>query len=496
MENETANIIKPNTKIRFGEKTAFACGEIYGSGAVALLSVLYLTFLTQILHIPPAIAGTIIMLAKIWDAVTDPLMGVISDNTRTKFGRRRPYIFASGFLLIVGLMLLFMPIQSWQSMPLKVTYVIIAYMIYSTISTVFNVPYLSLTSEISQNVTERSNMNFARTAIGMVASGICYLVPTELLGLQRDGVVSDTQFCFIIVICFGIFFAVPVFLTAIFSKERAPLPAQKAHFTFKNFTKTFELKAFRRLLVMYMFSFVCNEIIASLLITFVFNVSGGIKVAVFGATMSLATLVNMSMLLCAGVVLPVALILLNKKVPKPVIFMIGLPFYMIGALLLAFFPTSWNPNYMILCSAIAGIGFGMVQVIPWLTFPDIIDVAELKSNDRNPGAYNGTMTFFKKFATGVAVFLVGQILAISGYDSTLGTSDFQPTSAVTGMRIAIGVSAVIFLTIAFVAALRIKITTRKSERVRYFIDKQREDNLATLTEEETTELNQLKKELF
>ncbi|MEG1609487.1 MAG: MFS transporter, partial [Clostridia bacterium] len=75
-------------KIGAGEKTAFAVGEIYGSGGVAILSLVYLTFLTLIVKIPPVIAGAVIMVARFWDAISDPLMGTISDNTRTKFGRR------------------------------------------------------------------------------------------------------------------------------------------------------------------------------------------------------------------------------------------------------------------------------------------------------------------------------------------------------------------------------------------------------------------------
>lgn len=73
-----------NKKVGKGETVAFAVGEIYGSGGVAILSLLYLWFLTTIVQIPAGIAGTIIMLARIWDAISDPIMGNISDNTRTK----------------------------------------------------------------------------------------------------------------------------------------------------------------------------------------------------------------------------------------------------------------------------------------------------------------------------------------------------------------------------------------------------------------------------
>lgn len=478
-------------KIGAGEKAAFAVGEIYGSGGVAILSLLYLWFLVSIIQIPAGIAGTIIMLARIWDAFSDPLMGSISDNTRTKFGRRRPYIFISAFLIIVALFLLFMPIGNWTNLTAKVVYVSFAHIFYSTVSTVFNVPYLSLTSEISENVKERSSMNFLRLALGMASTAICYL----LISLFKDTIKDPTAFSLVVAGSFSVFFAVPVLLTALFTKERTPLPAQKLKFSFKHFAHTFKLKCFRRLLLMYVFSFVCNEIIANLIMMYVYNVTAGSEQKVLG--LSLTAIANMSMLLGAALIMPVSLTMLQKKVAKPFIFMCGIPAFILGTIGLAAFPRDAAiPALIIIPLAVAGLGFGMAQMIPWLVFPDVVDVAELKSNDRNPGAYNGTMTFFKKFSSGIAVLIIGWVLQGMGYDESLGTDALQPESAILGMRIILGAAVPLCLIVAFIGAFLLKINTRKSERIRYFIDKQRAEELESLSEEEKSELEELKKELF
>lgn len=478
-------------KIGAGEKAAFAVGEIYGSGGVAILSLLYLWFLVSIIQIPAGIAGTIIMLARIWDAFSDPLMGSVSDNTRTKFGRRRPYIFISAFLIIVALFLLFMPIGNWTNLTGKVVYVSFAHIFYSTVSTVFNVPYLSLTSEISENVKERSSMNFLRLALGMASTAICYL----LISLFKDTIKDPTAFSLVVAGTFSVFFAVPVLMTALFTKERTPLPAQKLKFSFKHFAHTFKLKCFRRLLLMYVFSFVCNEIIANLIMMYVYNVTAGSEQKVLG--LSLTAIANMSMLLGAALIMPVSLTMLQKKVAKPFIFMCGIPAFILGTIGLAAFPRDAAiPALIIIPLAVAGLGFGMAQMIPWLVFPDVVDVAELKSNDRNPGAYNGTMTFFKKFSSGIAVLIIGWVLQGMGYDESLGTDALQPESAVLGMRIILGAAVPLCLIVAFVGAFLLKINTRKSERIRYFIDKQRAEELESLSDEEKSELEELKKELF
>lgn len=491
--DEQNTVIKKGDQITLGEKAAFTVGEIYGGGGVALLDTFFFTFVTLILNIDAAIAGSVIMLAKIWDAVTDPLMGVISDNTRTKIGRRRPYILASSILIIISLLILFVPIMNWNS-TIKTIYLIIAYLIYSTVSTIFNVPYLSLSSEISENIKERNNMNMVRLIIAALSGAVCFVVIDYLIGLHRKEILSSAQICLIVSIGFGLFFAIPVLCTGFFTKERAPLPKQKAKFTFRNFTNTFKLKSFRRLLGMYVFSFVCNAIILNILIIFVYNVTGGADIKVAGFNMS--TAVYVAMLLGAGIMMPVILLILNLKVPKPVIFMIGIPLFVIGILFLAFYPENAKPQYMLLFSALAGIGYGFVQPMPWLTFPDIIDVAELKSGDRNPGAYNGTMTFFKKFASGIAVFLVGVVLQSTGFDSTIGTAKLQPPQALTGMRYVIAISISVFMLLAFISGYMIKITTRKSERIRYFIEKQRAGELHNLIEKERNEYEKLAKELF
>ncbi len=492
---------KNASKIGIFEKFSFAVGEIYGSGGVAILSLLYLWFLINIIKIPAGMAGTIIMLARFWDAFTDPIMGSISDNTRTKWGRRIPYIFASGILIVIALFVLFMPIQGWTSLAGKVAYVVFAHLFYSTVSTIFNVPYLSLSSEISENLKERNSMNFVRLAMGMLSTAVCYLVISALKDMlivdEVTGVakLTETQFALIVAGIFAVMFAVPILLTALFCKERTPLPNEKLKFSFKNILETFKLKCFRRLLLMYVFSFVCNEIIANVIMMYVFNVTGGSSIKIAG--FSLSAIANMSMLLGAAVIMPVSFTMLQKKVAKPVIFMCGIPMFVIGAIGLAAFPTNTSmPALIILPLAIAGIGFGMAQMIPWLVFPDVCDVAELKSNDRNPGAYNSTMTFFKKFASGVAVLIVGWVLQGFGYDEQLGTNALQPQSAILGMRLILGISIPLCLIVAFVGAYMIKITTKKSERVRYFVEKQRNNELENLCEEEKSELETLKKELF
>lgn len=101
MSDETTKTTRAATgnreRLPVWEKLIFCAGDLFGGGGQSIISVLYLIFLTNIVGLNPAWAGTVLMLSKLWDAVSDPLMGVISDNTRTRLGRRRPYILAAAF---------------------------------------------------------------------------------------------------------------------------------------------------------------------------------------------------------------------------------------------------------------------------------------------------------------------------------------------------------------------------------------------------------------
>lgn len=109
-------------EIRMPEMLLFASADIFGGGGQSILSVLYLIYLTNILNISPAWAGAVIMIAKAWDAISDPMMGAISDNTRSRFGRRKPYLVLGGGLLVLSMALLWLPID-FASGALRIAYV-------------------------------------------------------------------------------------------------------------------------------------------------------------------------------------------------------------------------------------------------------------------------------------------------------------------------------------------------------------------------------------
>ncbi len=121
-------------KLPLKTKLIFGSGDIFGGASVNMVSLYYLIFLTDVVRIPPSLAGTVILISKIWDAFSDPLMGILTDRTRTRLGKRRPYFIAAAFSIFSASLLLWNPV-AFESLTVRFFYVLLSYLLFNTVST-------------------------------------------------------------------------------------------------------------------------------------------------------------------------------------------------------------------------------------------------------------------------------------------------------------------------------------------------------------------------
>ena len=131
------------------ERILFAAGDIFVGGGGSLIAVLYLIFLTDIVGLQPALAGSAIFVARLWDAVNDPLVGSLSDRTRSRWGRRRPWIGVGALLLVGGMALMWMPDPPFDGQVSLMLWTMGTYIVYNSIQTMIMVPYISMSSEVA-----------------------------------------------------------------------------------------------------------------------------------------------------------------------------------------------------------------------------------------------------------------------------------------------------------------------------------------------------------
>ncbi len=489
------------------EKVAYSCGAFMDGGGVALMSCVMLKYMEGGLGIPVAAASTIMMVAKIWDAITDPLMGFISDNTRGRFGRRKPYMLVGGVLLIVGLLLLFLPIEEWgiissTNVTWLIAWTVVMYLLWNTFSTITMVPYTSLASDISPSFKERNNANTVKLVFNAIGSAIAYVLPLllieALIAEDEDGYlfmpsINATEFWLIITIVFGVLFGGGLIVCSLFVKERIQVATPREKFNFKQFVKNYvepyKNKSYRWHIAMYVAAFTCLDIISALAVYYATDVWRGEQL--FG--MSMSSLFIVAPLMVAAVIMfPLARYVMDKK-SKQFAFRMGLPAYILAGILLCVMDPSWTPPILVpIMALLMGFGFGGAQMMPWIIFPDTVDVGEMATGERATGSYSGMMTLARKIAGALGVGMVGWILGAVGYIES--STEAQTGEVLLAIKLIMGLSVVALIAVALIASFRYKVDNQKLSRVRYFIEARR--NRVTLSEKEEEERTALVHELY
>ena len=501
-------VIQDPHAIPFNEQLAYGAGAFMDGGGVALMACILVKYMTH-LGISFAIASTIFMVAKFWDAISDPIMGFISDNTRSKYGRRKPYLFIGGIATIVGLFLMFAPIKDWgMNTSGMIAYLIVAYLIWNTISTISQVPFCSLAGDISPSYQARNDANTIKLVFSAAGAGLAYLIPLLLLeaytlpeGEAWLPKLNATEFWIIITLAFGLLFGGGLVISALKVKERIQPTTPKEKFDFKQFIKgysgPFKNKSFRWHIGMYASSFACSDVIAALAVYYATDVWHGYQL--FG--MEFSSLFIVAPLMVAAVVaFPIVRYAMNKKT-KQFAFRIGLPAYIIGGIFLAILDPSWGEWAAILVpivSFLMGLGFGGAQMMPWIIFADTVDVAEFATGERPTASYSGMMTLIRKITGALSVGMIGWILTPIGYITDENATEYivQSDEVLLAIRVLMGVMIVALIAVSLFSSFKFRVNNKKLERMRYFIDINREGRLEEITDEEKAERDALIKELY
>lgn len=462
-----------------GEKGFFAFADLYGGGGQALIGVLYFFFLTNVIGLRPVYAGIVTIVSEVWDAISDPLMGVIGDNTRTKLGRRRPYILASGCLIAVAFALIFLPVtemtEGW-----KLIYCVLTYLFYNTVSTMFNVSYSSMSAEISAVSEERDSANVLRLVVSTAGAAVCTLLPSLVLDAYKGGKIDVMTLYLIIGVGFGVLFALPVILCAIFVRERVEYPDRKVKFNLKELVEPLKVRPFRQLVGMYLGQALCMDVFST-------------GVAMFAIYV---TSPKGSVTVFLGIFIAVQLLafpIINKLIRKcdvNKIYGFGLPLSVLALVAFALFGSNLYAAYA--CVVFVAIGFAGAQLTSWIMFPHTVDAGELVNGKRQSGGCSAIMTFARKSSSALVIFLFSLVLEWTGYNADL---EIQPVTAQNGIKYVMAFTCIIFMILGFVMSKRYKLTREKNAKVEKYLAIKRAEGLEALCDEEKAEYAELTRSL-
>lgn len=437
------------------ERIVFAAGDIFGGGGSALIAVLYLFYLTDVMLISPGAAATATLLPRIWDAINNPLVGIWSDNTRSRWGRRRPWILLGAPLLVLAMAAYWAPIGGWDSETAKVIWVIGAGLFYTSVATMIAVPYGSLSAEVSTHYDERNTVNILRLLFSTVASAGSTLLGSLLVTQYTLGTLDAISLYLWIAVGFGLLFGVPAFLAAVVARERTTIPAIKTRLTVRELLSPLQLGSFRTLLGLYIAQGLAMDIIQALVVYYALYVVGA-NVTIFLGSFIVVNLIAFPILNA-----------LVKRLSKHKIYRTLLPVAMLASLGVALYPADAPTAGIYALGACLAVGMCGSITMVWVMFPDVMDDAELKTRRRDAGVYSGLMTLIRGIATALGILVIGWMLELTGYLPPEDYADpVQPDAVLIGIRITLATSVIVIMGLAWLSSARYPLTMERCAAIR------------------------------
>jgi len=355
------NIKRPkeaSQKLNFWLKAGYGIGDVGCNIFIVTSGLFLLFFLTNILGVEPALAGLALLFPKLWDVLSDPLMGGITDVTRSRMGRRRPYLLAASIPFGIVFFMMFIA-PHYDSGFSKALHVGLIFAMGCTVFTVFNVPYSSMVAEMSDDYNERTSITSFRmigASIGVLLAGGLAMPLVEMggggeVGFRFMGGVFGTVITIFCLICFR---ATRTARTLPASDKMPPMTEQMK-VALRN-------TPFKMLMTMYLMQSLSMGVLMAGLIYYVKYVMGLPETAM-------------------GVIFPILIV--TSILFIPIWVKIGMKMgkikaYSIGLSILAFmlfslfFTRASQLNLFYVQIFLLGIGFSSFQLFPFSMLPDTL----------------------------------------------------------------------------------------------------------------------------
>jgi GPH family glycoside/pentoside/hexuronide:cation symporter len=427
-------------------KFFYGIGDLGNAVVNSAIQFFLMKFYTDGALILPALAGNALLIGKIWDAINDPLFGWMTDKTKSRFGKRRVFMIFGAIPLAIAIALLwYVPAANriWTFVWIALTF-----MLFDTVWTLTNVPYYSLTSELTDDYDERSSLTTYRMVMAVPAYLLGAAVTPAIVGLFA---LQRTGYAFIGIL-YGVIAAVALLISAAgFRERKTKVEARSESNPFKSMGAALRNKPFLWLCAVYLtvnLSFAFIKILMAYFIEYQLLMKAQ------------TTLVMGLMLVCVTISLPFWQ-WLSRKMDKGPAYAIGMAVGALAVLVTFFLPHGATPLIYVV-SVLAGFGFAANWIFPWAMVADVGDVDRLQTGQQRSGMYYGVWGLATKVSEALALAAVGWILTGFGYVANLP----QSPHALLGIRLFFGLVPAIFIFVALPFLYKYPITRKSHGEVR------------------------------
>ena len=486
----------------------YSYANMFMGGAGYIISMYFTIFLTDVVGMELKKAGLVVMIATLWDAVTDPAMGIITDRTRSATGKHRRYLLIGIPVLFVAYTLLW---NSYGVSPkMAVVYYTLVYMLYKTAFTIVSVPHTAMLPELAPEYdlrTQYNSMGYLFNSAGMVPSFLFTALILFIFG-SNDDLTPESKKPFLVVgIVLSIFYSISVFLTYRNTRERSSLNNVNEPFDLKyllrEYALVFKNKSFRQYFFMsvaYQFS---TGFYNNTKVYYIKYLANQYKMyalfnAVAGVAEASAFPFNYAMTMkhgkkkCGNIVTPLRVaglalgLFMQKNTPGSAMNVFWIVLMMASMILYPF--------------GMSGLGFVSTNI-----FPDLTDVDELITGRRREGVISTFSTLIKKSIAGVMAAIVTFILQSFGlvtgpqvkeYESATGELFSQSAKAIFGVRICVAIIPIVAAVVSLLLLRNFKMNKDDHTMIRAAVATKHKYGNVALTDEEIKTIEQVSGQKF
>ena len=464
-----------HSKVPLSQKIAFGVGMFANQMFPAILGI-FMVVLVQDLGFPGWMWGLIFFAPRIFDAITDPIMGFISDNTKSKWGRRRQYVLLGGIIMGIAFIIMWQLYKS-NTLEYNFWYFFIWSVVFYLGMTIFSIPYVAMGYEMTDDFHERTNIMAIAQWIGQWA----WVIAPWFWVIMYDpnwfpsAEVATRQLAFWVGIPCALCAIVPALFIkseSTLDKDYTPLNASNIGSSliqiFKGFVEAFKIKAFRKLCIATFLIFNAFNTVAALtffvIVYKLFNGdagSAGVWVVLFGCLGALGT---------TFIVIP-TVAKMATKLGKKKAFIICQSISIIGYIMLLFLFIPGKPWMYIFALPFFSFGIGSLFTVMMSMTADVIDVDELNTGLRREGIFGAIYWWMVKVGFAIAGGLSGVIIAFVGFTPDLATVDQQ--SAVDGLHYFFCLFPAVGTILAIMVMWNYDLTEEKSNEIRAEINRRK-----------------------
>ena len=463
--------------LSFWTKLVYGTGDWGVAGYGTLRQIFYAIFLTDVVGLEPRLASVAALIGIVWDAINDPIVGMLSDRVRTRWGRRRPFLLF--FSIPFGLSFLLL----WYAPPFgsqiaKAVFITIAFMISDTLETLVAVPFSALTPELTPDYDERTSLTGFRMFFNLAISLVAAVAAPAIVDGVIAGGGTQQQGYLVTAAIFGGLAAMPFLLIFFVVREHELTPEQTTEVSFLETVRTAWANVpFRFATAVYMLNWITFDLVALVLPFYLlYWISQGnllSTASVFGVSLPIESAVFAVLLITAVAVLPFW-VWVSNRFSKQSAYIFGMIFWAVVQLVI-FSIRPGQVELVLLMAFFAGISVSSAHLLPDSLFPDVIEWDELRTRRRSEGIYYGVKNFIRKLTGAFAIFIGLQTLGWFGYQTPPeGATQFmQPASALTAIRWLIGPFGAALLFSAVAMAWFYPLTREKHAKIRRLLGRRK-----------------------